>query len=68
MAMTRVERARLLDGNWKVKASAGDYFKRQEVNMLDDVPKRCCAVGAAVGPRGNRAERQEQGSRTGRAA
>jgi predicted phage terminase large subunit-like protein len=38
MAMTRVERARLLDGNWKVKASAGDYFKRHEVRLLDGVP------------------------------
>jgi predicted phage terminase large subunit-like protein len=38
MAMSRVERARLLDGNWKVKASAGDYFKRDEVTMLDTVP------------------------------
>ncbi len=38
MAMTRVERARLLDGNWKVKATTGDYFKRSEVTMLDFDP------------------------------
>lgn len=38
MAMTRVERARLLDGNWKVKASAGDYFRRVEVAMIDREP------------------------------
>lgn len=38
MAMSRVERARLLDGNWKVRPSAGDFFKRQEVTLLDSVP------------------------------
>lgn len=38
MAMTRVERARLLDGNWKVKAESGDFFKRHEVTMLDAEP------------------------------
>jgi predicted phage terminase large subunit-like protein len=38
MAMTRVERAVLLDGNWKAKASAGDYFKRHEVTMLETEP------------------------------
>lgn len=38
MAMNRVQRARLLDGNWKVKAAAGDYFKRSEVNMIDVIP------------------------------
>jgi predicted phage terminase large subunit-like protein len=38
MSMTRVLRARLLDGNWKIRAAAGDYFKRIEVTMLDAVP------------------------------
>jgi predicted phage terminase large subunit-like protein len=39
MAMSRVERARLLMGNWKVRASSGDYFQRNEVRMLDAVPE-----------------------------
>lgn len=38
MAMTRVERARLLDGNWKARAVSGEVFKREEVTMLDYVP------------------------------
>lgn len=38
MAMTRVERERLLNGNWKVRAQAGDYFRRSEVTILDDRP------------------------------
>lgn len=38
MALGRVERERLLEGNWKVRAYAGDYFKRSEVTMLDGPP------------------------------
>jgi len=38
MAMSRVERERLLGGNWKVRAVAGDYFKRDEVKILDLLP------------------------------
>lgn len=37
-AMGRVERARLLDGNWKIRPAAGLYFKRHEVTMLDAPP------------------------------
>ena len=36
--MTRVERARLLDGNWKIRPSAGDYFPRDAVTIIDWVP------------------------------
>jgi predicted phage terminase large subunit-like protein len=39
MALTRVERERLLGGNWKIRAKSGDYFQRQEVKMLDAVPE-----------------------------
>jgi len=39
MAMSRVERARLLDGNWKIRARSGDYFERGEARMLDAVPE-----------------------------
>jgi predicted phage terminase large subunit-like protein len=33
-ALTRVERERLLGGNWKIKATAGMYFNRAEVTIL----------------------------------
>lgn len=38
MAMSRVERARLLGGNWKVRAVSGDVFKRSEATMLEVAP------------------------------
>lgn len=38
MAMSRVERARLLDGNWKVRAAAGMYFQRGEAKVVDTAP------------------------------
>ena len=37
-AMSRVERERLLGGNWKIKPSAGLYFKRSDVTMVDTWP------------------------------
>ena len=37
-ALARVERERLLGGNWKIRPAAGLYFKRHEVTMLDAVP------------------------------
>ena len=37
-ALSRVERERLLAGNWKIRPAAGLYFKRHEVRMLDAVP------------------------------
>lgn len=38
MAMDRVSRGRLLDGNWKIRATAGSYFDRAEVEMVDALP------------------------------
>ncbi len=38
MAMSRVERGRLLDGNWKIRAIAGECYKREEVRMLPEAP------------------------------
>lgn len=39
MALSQVERERLLNGNWKIKAAAGLYFKRTQLgNILDSVP------------------------------
>lgn len=38
MALSRVERARLLDGNWKIRPAAGMYFKRTDITVVDSVP------------------------------
>lgn len=44
-ALPEVERERLLNGNWKIKASAGSYFKRSQVGeILIEVPKDLVAV------------------------
>jgi len=37
-ALARVERERLLGGNWKVKPAAGMYFKRHEATLIPKVP------------------------------
>ena len=34
-ALTRVERERLLGGNWNVRAHAGDYFKRRDFCVVE---------------------------------
>ena len=34
-AMSRVERERLLNGNWKIRPAAGLYFKQSEVTIVD---------------------------------
>lgn len=38
MALSRVERLRLLGGNWNVRASAGMMFQREWFTILDAVP------------------------------
>ncbi|KAG0761457.1 hypothetical protein G6F22_018874 [Rhizopus arrhizus] len=38
MAVGRVERERLLGGNWKVRKAAGSYFKRSDVEIIDVRP------------------------------
>lgn len=38
-ALSRVERERLLGGNWKIRPAAGLYFMRQDVSMLDEKPQ-----------------------------
>jgi predicted phage terminase large subunit-like protein len=37
-ALSRVERERLLYGNWKIRPAAGMYFKRHEAKMLEGIP------------------------------
>lgn len=38
LAMSRVERERLLHGNWKIRPAAGLYFKRSDVTIVDIIP------------------------------
>ena len=37
-ALQSVERERLLNGNWDIRAGAGDYFKRSDFEVVDAVP------------------------------
>jgi predicted phage terminase large subunit-like protein len=39
-ALPRVERERLLGGNWNIKPSAGLYFKRVYFKVVDNIPSR----------------------------
>jgi len=39
-ALPRVERERLLGGNWNIKSSAGLYFKREYFKVVDNIPGR----------------------------
>jgi predicted phage terminase large subunit-like protein len=45
-ALTRVEKARLLEGNWNIRATAGSYFKRGEFEIVDSVPANTNRVRA----------------------
>ena len=38
MALQRVERERLLGGNWKIRPSAGMYFRRGWCEVVDELP------------------------------
>lgn len=38
MALPRVERERLLGGNWKIRPSAGTYFRRTWCSVIDALP------------------------------
>lgn len=37
MALSRVERARLLDGNWNVRAEAGNFFRRTWFPVIENL-------------------------------
>ena len=43
-ALSHVERMRLLHGNWKVRATAGSYFKRGDFRFVDAAPVGIPAV------------------------
>jgi predicted phage terminase large subunit-like protein len=38
LSLPLVERARLLEGNWKIRPAAGLYFKREWCAIVDEVP------------------------------
>lgn len=38
LALSRVDRMRLRDGNWNVRPSAGNFFKREWFTILDTIP------------------------------
>jgi predicted phage terminase large subunit-like protein len=40
LALGRVERERLLGGNWKIRPSAGLYFRREWCEIVDAIPAR----------------------------
>jgi predicted phage terminase large subunit-like protein len=42
-ALPYIDRARLLDGNWNVRATAGSYFKRDWFGKVDSVPSDIAA-------------------------
>jgi phage terminase large subunit-like protein len=44
-ALPLVDRERLLNGNWNVRASAGNYFRREWFSIVDSVPKDAQIVG-----------------------
>ncbi len=39
-ALPRVEKERLLYGNWKIVYSSGDFFKREDFEIVDAIPGR----------------------------
>lgn len=39
-ALSRVERERLLHGNWNIKPSAGNYFRRHYFQVVDAAPRK----------------------------
>ncbi len=45
LALTEVEKERLLNGNWKIKPSAGSYFKRTQIgDILTSIPNDIVAI------------------------
>ena len=38
LALPRVEREQLLKGNWKIRASAGDYFPEEKATIINALP------------------------------
>ena len=45
-ALPRVERAQLKEGNWNVRPTAGSYFKREDLEIVDAIPAGAKCVRA----------------------
>lgn len=45
-ALTRVEKARLLEGNWNIRATAGSFFRRSDFEIVDAAPASAQRVRA----------------------
>ena len=45
MNMKKVDRERLLYGNWNIRATAGSFFRREWFPLLDDIPGGWWGVG-----------------------
>lgn len=43
-ALSSVEKGRLLHGNWKIKPSAGMYFRREQVEVVPRVPGKLTRI------------------------
>lgn len=43
-ALSRVDRLRLLGGNWNVRATAGNFFKREWFKVVDFIPEGAEAI------------------------
>ncbi len=43
-ALSKVERERLLDGNWNIRAVAGNLFRREWFDVVDTIPAGSVAV------------------------
>ena len=48
-SLSRVERERLLHGNWKIKPAAGEYFNRADATIIDELPNPASITGWARG-------------------
>lgn len=45
-SQTKINRARLLDGAWRVRAEGSNYFDRKWLNKIDKIPLGCASVRA----------------------
>lgn len=66
LAMNRVDRMRLRDGNWNVRAAAGDYFQRQWFPLKDAIPAgwtRCIRFWDRAATRPNEANKDPDWTR-----
>ena len=65
--MTRVEKAQLLDGNWNIRPTAGDYFARSDFGIVSAVPagaKRVRAWDLAATKKTNQTLEQKENDQT----